>query len=338
MRVLIAVVSTGFFLVLAARAAETRTDYTYERIVTEFVAPGYRNLSQAAQVHARDWRSFCAAPAESGFSALRASYNRLADAWAGVEIVRSGPIAKDFRAERLYFWPERKNAVERGLKALLAARNPADLKPSAMQKASAAVQGLPALERLLFGGNPSFQDFTGTEAAGFRCKAGAAIAENAASIAAETHAGFVGQSPGAITAADKAALATDIVTAFATIKDRKIEPVLGEDGNSVKPRLAEAWRSGRSLRNIVLNLRSLDAAAKLALEGLPEDVSLPFTTATALRIAQSLSGDLGGLAAGPRRADVILLRDAVDAAGDSALIEIPAALGVTIGFNSLDGD
>ena len=56
------------------------------------------------------------------------------------------------------------------------------------------------------------------------------------------------------------------------------------------------------------------------------------------RIATGLSGDLGAIAVSDRRFEAILLRDAVDAAEDRAAIEIPAALGVTIGFNSLDGD
>ena len=60
--------------------------------------------------------------------------------------------------------------------------------------------------------------------------------------------------------------------------------------------------------------------------------------ATALRVARRLSGDLGAIAAGPQRRDLILLRDAADAAGKSALQEVPAVLGVTVGFNSLDGD
>jgi hypothetical protein len=317
--------------------SETRTDYAYERIVTELVVPGYAALAASADEHVRDWESFCAGPDESGFAQLRRSYGRLADAWASIEFVRSGSGAEDFRAEKFYFWPERKNAVERALNALLAAAKPEELAPEAMRNASAAIQGLPALERLLFDAGASKDDFRDSAAAQFRCQAGEAIARNAAAIAGEISSSFsIGKL--AITGEAKAALATDIVSAYATIKDRKIEPVLGKDRNAARPRLAEAWRSGRSLRNIEINLRSLATAANIALEGIPEEVSLPFTTEQARRIAAGLAGDLGALAAGERRSDVVLLRDAIDAAEDTALIEIPAALGVTIGFNSLDGD
>jgi predicted lipoprotein len=319
------------------RAEENRTDYTYERIATEFVVPGYASFRAKAEAHLRAWVGFCKSPDDAGLTGLRESYLRLAEAWAAIEIVRSGPIAEDFRIDRLYFWPERKNAIERALKALLSARDDADLAPEAMTAASAAIQGLPALERLLFDGAPAVKDFAGSEESAFRCKAGAAIAQNAAAISAEITEAYAART-GEVDRAAKAALATDIVTAYNIIKDRKIEAVLGKDGSDAKPRLAEAWRSGGSLAAIRANLAALNKVAAIALEGLPEDVSLPFATSSALKIAESLSGDLGTLAAGDRRVDLILLRDAVSAAEDRAIAEIPPALGVTVGFNSLDGD
>ena len=328
MRLALALIAAWLALAPAAASAGTGGARAAARIAAEIIAPGYRALDAEARAHAGAWAAYCAAPDAAGFTGLRSSFHRLADAWAAIEFVRSGPMAQDYRSERLYLWPERKNAVEKALNALLSARNPADLEPRAMKTASAAVQGIPALERLLFG--PA-----GVADGGFRCQAGAAIARNAAAIAAEITAATAVP---ATSEAAKAALATDIVTAYSVIKDRKIEPVLGADRGSARSRLAEAWRSGRSLRAMEINLEVLAAVAAIALEAGPEDASLPYTASTALRIAQSLSGDLGAIAAGAARGDLVLLRDAVNAAEDRAIAEIPAALGVTIGFNSLDGD
>jgi predicted lipoprotein len=136
----------------------------------------------------------------------------------------------------------------------------------------------------------------------------------------------------------KAALATDVVTAFAIIKDTKIEAVIGATGKEVKPRAAEFWRSGRSMRDIVLNLEALSRVNAILFEVLPEEVALPAATQTAIDIARGIDGTLADLASGSDRSTAILLRDSVDAAQDRAAIEIPAALGVTVGFNSLDGD
>jgi predicted lipoprotein len=133
-------------------------------------------------------------------------------------------------------------------------------------------------------------------------------------------------------------LATDIVTFYAIIKDRKIEAVIGKAQDQVKPRAAEFWRSARPMRGIQRNLEALKRINAALFPVASEDIVLPFATATAADVARSLPDDLAALAAGPERHKVILLRDAVDAAEDRAAIEVPAALGVTIGFNSLDGD
>ena len=136
----------------------------------------------------------------------------------------------------------------------------------------------------------------------------------------------------------KSSLATDFVTGFARIKDQKLEPVIGKHKETVKPRMAELWRSGRTLRVIAINLKSLQTIAGLAHDGLPAESTLDYTIATAIKSVESLSGDLGTVAAGSQRADVIFLADAVGAAEDRALAEFPVALDVTIGFSSLDGD
>ena len=156
-------------------------------------------------------------------------------------------------------------------------------------------------------------------------------------IAAELAAGLTGGRQAA-TAAARAALATDIVTAFEVIEDRKIRTVLGKSRAGAKPRLAEAWRSGRSLRNIELNLTALLAIAAIAAEEAPETPILPSAVETAREAAAALKGDIGAFASGGERGAVILLLDAVFAAGQSAKTEIPAALGVTVGFSSTDGD
>ena len=314
-------------------AANPKTDYAYERVVTEFVIPGYKSLAWRAEAHAAAWNGFCASPGGKSFEDTRVSFHALADAWAGIEIVRMGPASEDFRREKFYYWPERKNAVERALAAILKSRSAKDLEPREMRKASAAVQGLPALERLLFDGVADDADFKAKDAGGFRCKLGAAIAANAAILAEEMRDGWAADAV-SVSEDGKTSLATDIVTAYAVIRDTKIETVIGKEPAASKPRAAEFWRSGRSLRDIAANLEALGKLNAILFDGLPEDTSLPSATSTALKIAKSLSGDLGGIA----RPDALLLLDAADSAENIALAEVPAALGVTIGFNSLDGD
>src|SRR5262245_49255582 len=327
--------------------AQTSADDLLKRIVDSVILPGYANLVQAAAVEQVQWQAFCASPSADGMAKVRDAYHRSADAWSSIEIIHYGPIAEDFRGERLSFWPERKNAVEKALKNILAKPDAAALEPTTFRKGSAGVQGLPALERLLFSASASEADFTGSAEAEFRCRLGTTIAANILAIAQAVQAGWT-EGDGAIAKrlaapdvapALKGALATDLLGGYALIKDKKLDPAMGQDPADVRSRMAEGWRSDRSLRAIVLNLETAGAILTILAEGMPKQDSTALrNNSTALRVAKRLDGDLGTLAAGPQRRDLILLRDAVDAAGKRAFEEVPVVLGVSVGFNSLDGD
>jgi predicted lipoprotein len=300
----------------------------YERTVADFVLPGFDRLSEQADRHEAAWVAYCREPGPQAMVPLKGSFHALADAWAAIEMIRSGPAAEDFRHERFSFWPERKNAVERGLSNLLKRPDPASLTAADIRKESAAVQGLPALERLIHADDPPDE---------IRCSLGKAISANAAGLASEIADAWRAR-PATASPEARAMLATDIVTFYAIIKDRKIEAVIGKAQDQVKPRAAEFWRSARSMRGIQQNLEALERINAALFPVASENFVLPFATRTAADVARSLAGDFAALAAGPERHKVILLRDAVNSAEDRAAIDVPAALGVTIGFNSLDGD
>jgi predicted lipoprotein len=327
--------------------AQTPADDLLRRVVDEVIVPGYANLVASAEAQQAQWRAFCPAPSSAGLASLRDSYHRTADAWSSIELIHYGPIAEDFRGERLSFWPERKNAVEKALKAALGKADNASLAPETFRKGSAGVQGLPALERLLFSEGADETEFIGSPEAEFRCRLGSAIAANILAIAHEVQAGWADGDDAIakrlaapeIAGGLKAALATDLLGAYVLIKDKKLDPAMGKDPADVRPKMAEGWRSGRSLRAIQLNLEATGAILRILADGMPKKDSTALrNNDTALRVAKRLTGDLGALAAGPQRRDLILLRDAADAAGKRAFEEVPLVLGVTVGFNSLDGD
>lgn len=328
-RLLLAILAVLTVCAPAAFAQQAAGPETvYERTVEGFILPGFARLAEEAGRHHAAWESYCGEPAPNALAHLSDSFHRLADAWAEIEMIRSGPAAEDFRHERFSFWPERKNAVERGLSKLLARPDAAKLTARDIREETAAVQGLPALERLIHAGIPPDP---------VRCRIGVAISANAAALARDIAADWRAR-PSAATPEARAMLATDIVTFYAIIKDRKIEAVIGKEQDQVKPRAAEFWRSERSMRSIALNLASLERLNALLFPAVTDETVLPFATRTAAEIARALPPGLAALAEGPERYRVVLLRDAAGSAQDRAVIEVPAALGVTIGFNSLDGD
>jgi predicted lipoprotein len=324
------------------------------RIARGVLIPGYRTFAEATAAEAAAWEAFRARPDAAGVAALRQAFEAAADAWSGIEALRGGPIAVENRFERVAHWPERRNAVGRAVAGLL--EETGELTPERLRRASVAGQGLTALERLLYGetegGAGKAADDLMAPAGERRRALGAAIAGNLREIGAETLAGWTG-SGGEAASYERASpeeareiltrLATDQLAQIEAVEETKIGTVLGKGPDEARPLLAEGWRSGRSLRAIALNLAAAEAFTRAALAHEPERLrAVEAGSATARSVADGLAGSgaaLGTLAADRRgRARLVLLRDAVASARTLCGPAYAEALGVTIGFNSRDGD
>jgi predicted lipoprotein len=312
------------------------------RVTDQFILPHYHDFSVRNEAQEKAWTAFCAKPDDTGFAALRAAFLASADAWSAIEIVRYGPVSESYRIERISHWPERKNAVAKALSSLLAGEGTSDLAPEQFVKNSVAGQGLPALERLLFDGDDPKAPFLAVSpAAQRRCAVGAAIAANLSRMAHEIEAGWpalVAQFGNEDFAKEaKTRLATDYISHFEFLRDAKLRPIFGKDPSLARPRLAEGWRSGRTKEALLINLSSARTMAEIILEGY--DAYSPSMIDTAKSLTEELDPDFGALAQMPKtRPGLFLVLDAVTAVRDKASDEIPAALGVTVGFNSRDGD
>jgi predicted lipoprotein len=113
--------------------------------------------------------------------------------------------------------------------------------------------------------------------------------------------------------------------------------VLGKDAAEARPALAEGWRSKRSKRALTLNIETVLDVVKIIVAGKESDTQA--TVTTALNFAEGLPSDFGpAVSDAKKRQQFYLVLDALAAARDKAHDEIPAILGVTVGFNSQDGD
>ena len=257
----------------------------------------------------------------------------------GVSHLRLGPAERDGRAEAIAFWPDERDATGRALERLLAGDDPAALAPEAFAEASVAARGLLALERLLYGepygaGDPA-------------CDLARAIAADLAATAEAVEAawrdGFARMlltagEPGSTLflseAEARAALFTALATGLEFTADGRLGRPLGTFDRP-RPNRAESRRSGRSARNVLLSLRALrDLAATLAeAPGTLEALDRAAASAEALDDPAP-----AGVAEPSGRFTVEALQTEVAQARRTAEEEIGTALGVTRGFNSLDGD
>lgn len=329
-RVLAYFVATFSMAICALAAEPDRNVATMALDVSRtIIAPGFTALDKAFVAQSAAWDTGCADPAS-----LRDAYNAAADAWAQVEFFRTGPLSKQTRAERIDYWPDPRNATEKGLKALLAANGAPS--PQTIADASVAAQGLPALERLLFADGAAAATIGEKE-----CAVGRAIAKNLTSLSHALEAEWQDAAAGELkrledVTKDEAkareaavALLTDLATGIRVIEDRKLAPLLGAKGAAANPKAAKLWRSGRSERDVAQNLAALDKAyAQIA----------AFAPQASNSVREKLREAAGALAAksDPNRA--IAIQAGINNARYYAVDVLPGELGVTLGFNSLDGD
>ncbi len=313
------------------------------KIATDFVAPHYEALAARFEAQAKSWETFCAAPSAPGFEDVRTRFGDAAKSWAEAEIVRYGPVSEDFRYERIAYWPERKNDVARGLTRLLSETAP--LTPDIMYGKSVAVQGLSVLERLLYEDGAQAALFAADEGAKRRCAAGQAIAGNLVRIGGDIRTGWAKLTDELKTADDMRAreavtrLATDLLTVFQIAGDQKLDVPMGEGIDDTHPKAAQYWRSGLSNATLALNMKSVADLTFIILGQGDPATNTVGAIETAQNLAETLPGPIPDLVADKAgRSRLYLLRGAVRGARDLATAYVPAALGITVGFNSLDGD
>ena len=129
----------------------------------------------------------CDAPSQGELDAARAEFSATVDAWSSAEIIGFGPIKENNRLERMLFWPDRKSIGLKQVQAALSDKDPTATDPAQLAGKSVAMQGLGALEFVLFGDGADA--LTGKDDP-YRCAYGAAVAGNIETMAGEVSAAW----------------------------------------------------------------------------------------------------------------------------------------------------
>ncbi|HVT51675.1 MAG TPA: imelysin family protein [Dongiaceae bacterium] len=338
----------GVFAAPAHAADFGAFNQTYARTI---VTPAFKKVAVETAKLAQTADDFAGAPSQDGFAAMRVAFDSVSDAWARAEIFRNGPLEQEQRDQRFLYWPERRNIVDKQLGALLQAPDPHQLEPAQFAHATVAVQGLPALERLLYGDNARQILSAGAEQKA-RIAVIQAITHNLEILAREVAVAWdKASSQPAAFSHDPTEAATqaygDILTGIQIIADRKVSAVLGKEIDKARPYNAEQYRAGRSLQNIRSNLDALKLAV-LGPDGfatllppdqaaLKEEIGKAFDTTMAAAAAVPEPLDVA-VADPAKRKSVDTLLEAANALRALMTQKVPPALGLTVGFNSMDGD
>lgn len=236
--------------------------------VDDVIRPGYRDLHTSTSALAKAVSAYCTAPSSETKAAAHAAFDDTVAKWSFIEIVRDGPVLQQNRFERILFYPDRKSTGLKQVQALLAKADEKDADAATLPGKSVAVQGLGALEFVLFGsGSEALDDNKDS----FRCRYGAAVAENitatTGALSAEwektdgvqndwKHPGpdnpVFRDSKEAITA-----LLGILVHGAEMVRDQRIEAFYKGADTAPKPKSAVYWRSGNTWNSIEGNLDGL---------------------------------------------------------------------------------
>lgn len=324
-------------------------------VVEQWLLPRYDTLVATTKAQQAAWQNFCKSPSAAGVPELKSRFAAVSDAWSAVEFITFGPVMLSLRPERFNLFPERRNAVGRSVAELIAEPGEERLQPARFQRLSAAVQGVPALERVLYDDGAEAALLTGPEAQR-RCMIGQAVADNLANIAQEVREGWGGRDHGLLEALiagradpvffpEPSALLSQIVTdlagAYQRVNDLRLLVVLGKSADESRPLLADRRRSGLTKPTIVTIAESAGSLANLLAQGLDAQgqARIAETTGNAVEAAKTLPDDVGQAATTEGgRQGLQSVMTAFKAAQSSVVDPLALGLGVPLGFNSLDGD
>ena len=321
-------------------------------VIDQVVVPAHVEHARAMRRLGPAIERHCVGDSAADAAVVRAAFDEAMDAWQRAWPFGLGPVMRGAGRARIAFWPGRPGSAARQMRKVLRTRDESLLDPVQLAGKSVAVKDLQALERLLFS----------VPRDGYTCGLAGAIGRYQSNLAEEILHEWTKEDGFRQTVrnaggdndeyADDAEVARDIMRILSESLDvvvaRKLEAPLGENAAKAKPKRAESWRSGRSMRNIVLNIESIRALVEtpggfgdlVAVHGegdLADGLRKGFADAASK--ARAVATPLKDAVSDPgERAKVLDLLGSLRALRTQVTGPLSRATGLLVGFNSQDGD
>ncbi|ESY77508.1 peptidase M75, Imelysin [Mesorhizobium sp. LNHC221B00] len=338
-------------------SATVKASDVIQGAIDGFVRPAYAGLHAHTQTLAKAMHELCEAPSPEELDAARTEFSATVYAWSSAEIIGIGPVKENNRLERMLFWPDRKSIGLKQVQAALSAKDPTATDPAQLAGKSVAMQGLGALEFVLFGDGA---DALAGKDDPYRCAYGAAVAGNIEIMAKDVNdawnkpdgfaALWANPGPQNPLYRDGNEAVTELVGVFINelemVRDVRLKGFLGGKPEADKPKQAIYWRSQNSGNSLAGNLDGIDRLFRVSKLGdaLPEDArwmaeSIHIQLVNGVTTAKSVQGPIDKALADPALRGK-LEHFALITSSLSTLIgtRLTAEFGLTAGFSSLDGD
>ncbi|WP_340146848.1 imelysin family protein [Halomonas sp. PA16-9] len=284
---------------------------------------------------------FCQSPDEALRQRLENDWLSAYQAWQAVRFIQFGPVEQNSRGWQLQFWPDRKNLVGSKVRGWLKAAEAPDAQDIASD--SVAIQGFPALEYLLYDDAMDEQALSDPGA----CSLMQAITTHLADTTSALHRDWQAFGEHYLETPDytETTLASAI-QALEILEDKRLGEPMGLKGAPANGYLAEAWRSGQTVRLVESSLEGLRTGFLPGLTALLREAdALPLAEAFRDQLDKTLvqASELPpGLV--PSLEDEEAFRGLQSLYLDISQLrhllgnEIAGELGLVRGFNSSDGD
>lgn len=323
------------------------------------IRPAYGRLAEAAAALEGKTQELCRAHSAASFDEAKKTFAAAVLAWSRIEHLRFGPVTEANRQDRFAFWPDPKGIGRRQVARALNAKDATVANPETLARKSAALQGLTALEYVLYGPGSEALSSDNPDRE-FRCGYALAIGRNVAGMARDIDAGWRAEggfarlflTPGADNAvyAKPEEVTQDLVQAYGTglqsARELKFVAPLGFRKVGAAPEPAAYARSGLDRAVLIGNIEGVrdlftqsGLAAELAAvnQGADRSILTELDLATA-RLA-ALKTPFAQAANDPQlklKLAVVgfQLKNALETGGG----QLSAAAGLSLGFNALDGD
>ena len=346
-------------LTLATSTAEAAEELDFARVLKttleDVILPAHQALADASLELKEPVNILCDDPSREHLEAVRTSFESLVLHWSKIEMYRFGPALEANRFEKLFYWPDPRGRALRQVRKALDSQDPTLLSIETLAKKSVAVQGLLALEFILFGSD-SETLFTGNA---HRCNylrsITGVIAMNTSSLS-DSWRGEAGYAAELINAGQANSLynspgevVQELIKAAATqlqiVGELKIAASIGKSPGKARPKRAPFWRSDLTTTTLAVNISAVE---RLLNSGISElvvnkdgnaDKSFKFELSQVKAGLKTINSHWINAATSDQQREV-LFRSHKSLAKTVQILQksYPRALGLIFGFNTLDGD
>ncbi|MEP2650512.1 MAG: imelysin family protein [Paraglaciecola sp.] len=335
-------------------------------LVDGHIIPNYSTMQTQAQSLVDTAIAFCALDTQtnSDLDNLQQRWSDFNQSWQSIQWVKLGAISEDNRIFRMEFWPDTQQKVPEDIDDLIADHAQIIVTSELISEESVTVQGISALEYLLFPANSSHSLLNADDKVK-RCEITVAISENLLNMTTEILTDWQ------VTGADYRSevingsgdfdsvqeVVEELVTTWLEhieiVEDKKINEVIGAESPG-NPEDAEHYLSDESLLSIATNIDTIMAIYTnedgkgfddiltdfIELPTVNNDITASLTSISSqiTQITQDFDSYEAALADDDGRVALTSLVDEMRELIDLIDIDFTQALEISLNFTSSDGD